>query len=41
MEYLTIAYGLIAVVVIAYSLSLRQRMQAVKRERTLIESKED
>ncbi len=41
MEYLTIAYGLIAVVLIAYSIHLWQRMQAVKRERARIESKED
>ncbi len=41
MEYLAIAYALIAVVVIGYVLSLHQRMKAVERERALIESKEN
>ncbi len=40
MEYLAIAYALIAVVVIGYTLSLRQRMKTVERERARIESKE-
>jgi hypothetical protein len=41
MEYLAIAYALIAVVLIGYALNLHQRMAAVERERRLIESKED
>jgi hypothetical protein len=41
MEYLAIAYALIAVVVIGYVISLRQRWQQVKRERDLLESKND
>jgi hypothetical protein len=41
MEYMAIAYALIAVVVIGYVISLRQRWQAVKRERDLLESKND
>lgn len=40
MEYLAIAYGLIAVVLIGYALSLRQRWQAIQRERALFESKD-
>ncbi len=39
MEYLAIAYLLIAVVVMGYLLSLRQRWQAVQRERALLETK--
>lgn len=39
MEYLAIAYILIAVVVMGYLLSLRQRWQAVQRERALLETK--
>jgi CcmD family protein len=41
MEYLAIAYALIAVVLVGYVVNLRQRMQAVERERGLIESKND
>jgi hypothetical protein len=40
MEYLMIAYGLIAVVLIGYVLSLRQRWQAIQRERARFESKD-
>ncbi len=40
MEYLVIAYALIAVVLMGYALSLRQRWQAVKRERSLYETKD-
>jgi len=39
MEYLAIAYVLIAVVLIGYFVHLRRRMQAVERERALIEAK--
>lgn len=39
MEYLAIAYGLIAVVLIGYAFSVRRRMNAVQRERALLESK--
>ncbi len=41
MEYLAIAYALIAVVLVGYVLSLRQRMEAIKRERARLESKEN
>ncbi len=41
MEYLTVAYVLIAGVLITYTVSLRQRLQGVKRERELLQSKED
>jgi hypothetical protein len=41
MEYLTIAYALIAVVLIGYAFNLRQRWQSVERERALVESKND
>lgn len=39
MEYLAIAYMLIAVVLIGYGISLRQRSETVRRERELLESK--
>ncbi|HEX9074618.1 MAG TPA: hypothetical protein VF932_02520 [Anaerolineae bacterium] len=39
MEYLAIAYILIAVVLIGYGISLRQRSETVRRERELLESK--
>ncbi len=41
MEYLAIAYGLIGVVVAGYAVSLWRRMQAVRRERELLETKND
>lgn len=41
MEYLVIAYTLIAVVLIGYAVNLRSRMQAVERERARLESKDD
>jgi hypothetical protein len=41
MEYLAIAYALIAVVLIGYVVNLRQRTAAVERERALVESKKD
>jgi len=40
MEYTAIAYGLIFAVVVGYMIHLRQRLQAVQRERNRIESKE-
>jgi CcmD family protein len=40
MEYLAIAYILIALVVMGYVFNLRQRMKAVERERALLQSKE-
>ena len=40
MEYLAIAYSLIAVVLIGYGISLRRRAQAIQRERALLESKD-
>ena len=39
MEYLAIAYILIAVVLIGYGISLQQRSETVRRERELLESK--
>ncbi len=41
MEYLAIAYGLIGVVLLGYALNLGRRMQAVRRERELLETKND
>ncbi len=41
MEYLAVAYFLIAVVIIGYIVSLRRRWQAVQRERALYESKDE
>ncbi len=41
MDYLLIAYALIAVVLIGYSFSLRQRARTIERERALLQSKED
>jgi hypothetical protein len=41
MEYLAIAYALIAVVLIGYVVNLRQRWQIVERERALIEAKKE
>lgn len=41
MEYLTIAYTLIAAVLIGYGISLRQRTGAIRRERELLESKNE
>ena len=40
MDYLIIAYGLIAVVLVAYTLSIGQRMRSIQRERSLFESKD-
>jgi len=39
MEYLAIAYALIAFVLIGYAINLRQRRAAVERERASLESK--
>jgi hypothetical protein len=41
MEYLAIAYTLIAAVLVGYGVSLRQRSRAAERERQRLESKED
>ncbi len=41
MEYMAVAYFLIAAVLTAYTISVRQRAQSVKRERELLESKEN
>lgn len=41
MEYLIIAYVLIAAVLTGYVISLRQRTLAVERERIRIQSRED
>lgn len=39
MEYMAIAYILIAVVLIGYAVNLRVRTQAIERERARLESK--
>jgi len=39
MEYLAIAYALIAIVLIGYTVNLKMRTQAIDRERTRLESK--
>lgn len=41
MEYLVIAYTLIAVILTGFGISVRQRLAAVERERRLLESKND
>jgi hypothetical protein len=41
MEYMAIAYALIAVVLAGYGFSLRQRTLAARRERRMLESKEE
>lgn len=41
MEYLAIAYMLIAIVLLGYALSLWRRMQTTQHERALIETKQD
>ncbi len=41
MEYMAVAYGLIAVVIAAYGIRLRQQMQAARRERARLLSKEE
>ncbi len=41
MEYLAMAYALIAIVLIGYAVNLRRRMAAVERERALIEAQKD
>lgn len=41
MEYLSIAYALIAIVLIGYAINLQRRMTAIERERASIEAKKD
>lgn len=41
MEYMVIAYALIAIVLAGYGFSLRQRTQAVRRDRQMLESNQD
>jgi hypothetical protein len=41
MEYLAIAYALIAVVLIGYGVSLRRRSLAIERERARLETKDE
>ena len=41
MEYMTVAYFLIAAVLTGYGISLRQRAQGVRRERELLESRDE
>ncbi len=41
MDYLAIAYSLIAVVLAGYTISLWRRMQASRRERERLETKND
>ena len=40
MDYLAIAYGLIAVVLIGYAVSLWQRLHAVKSEQARLETRD-
>ncbi len=40
MEYLTLAYGLMAVVLIGYGISLWRRARAIARERARLERTE-
>jgi hypothetical protein len=39
MQHVAIAYGLIFAVILGYGVNLWRRMQAVKREQALLESK--
>ncbi len=39
MEYTAIAYGLIAIVLISYVVSLRRRWQSTERERAILKAK--
>jgi CcmD family protein len=41
MEYLAIAYALIAIALVGYTLSLRTRRNAIERERARLESKSE
>jgi|YNPBryantNP2012_1023418.scaffolds.fasta_scaffold01130_1 CcmD family protein len=41
MEYLVIAYTLIALVLVGYTLHLHQRMANIERERALLETKKE
>ncbi len=41
MEYLAIAYALIAIVLIGYAINLQRRMAAIERARKLIEARKD
>lgn len=41
MEYLVIAYVLIAAILTGYAISLRQRTRAIERERIRIQSREE
>jgi len=40
MEYLAIAYALIALVLIGYAVNLKMRTQTIERERARLESKD-
>jgi CcmD family protein len=40
MDYLMIAYGLIAIVLVAYTFSIGRRMRAIQRDRAVYESKD-
>ena len=39
MDYLIIAYGLIAIVLVGYALSIFQRMRTIQRDCAAVESK--
>ncbi len=41
MDYMIIAYVLIAVVLVGYSLNIWQRMRTIERERARLDSKQD
>lgn len=40
MEYVIIAYGLIALVLVGYTLRLRWQMRHIERERVLLEKRD-
>ena len=40
MQHVAVAYGLIFIVVVGYLINLYRRMQAVKREQAMFESKD-
>ncbi len=39
MEYLAIAYALIAIVLVGYAINLKMRMQTIERDRARLQSK--
>jgi Flp pilus assembly pilin Flp len=41
MEYVAIAYGLIALVLIGYTVHLHQRLRAAQRERAALQARQE